>query len=393
MATNATKEAMVSQIKTKLARRLFYDHRWLLTKAHVLNSVKSATIDIFEGASKWGSWDADNRRLGLSERLVMDHPWNVVLGILGHETAHQMVTDLWPFSANNEPPHGNYFQMACRMLDLHETYRRAAIDLAESGPPPSIFNRMDPDVPSHPVLEKVRKLLALSNSPEPHEAAQALAMASRLMARHNIDAKEIEGSEDSPFERWRIPLGSQRLASWDTRIGAILQDHFFVKIVYTWEYDQKTFNHLREIELLGRPVNLHMARHVFYFLKERVEALWQANKNRLAQMGEKGMGAKNTFITQMLKTFHIKLQASEQVAFQGRAMPSNQLILAQDHKLQDFISKAYPRLSSMRTNSEAFAPYSALAGQKAGSELTIYSPVESKGPSASPGLIEYRGDR
>ncbi|MDR2456299.1 MAG: DUF2786 domain-containing protein [Deltaproteobacteria bacterium] len=391
------KEILTSQVKSQIAHRLRLEHKWLLTKADYWPLQRAVVIDIFDGSSRWGWLDPRHRRIGLSEALILNHPWNVVLGVLGHETAHQMVSDFYPAYAQTDTDHGQAFERCCEKLRLDPVYRRASVDFLESGPPPSIFNRMDPDLPGHPVLEKVRKLLALSSSPETHEAEQALAMASRLMARHNIDAWQLEGvQKDCPYERWRIPLNTTRLASRDLAISSILQSHFFVKVVFTWEYDRVALRHLRQLELLGRPVNLHMARHVYYFLKERSETLWLANKDALAKKGEKGIGAKNAFISQMLDTFSDKLDKSEKQPFQGQVMPSNEVILAKDAKLREFVDKAFDRLGTFRSSAGSYSPASAAAGARAGAELSIYAPVaggDGSGSGGGGGYIDYDGGR
>jgi hypothetical protein len=386
---NESKEALTSEVKSAISRRLAKERDWMISKAGLGRRVKSAVVDIMDSSSNWGWWDSESRRIVLSERLVLDHPWNVVLGVLGHETAHQAAWDISPARAMRESAHGSLFMLACDMLRLHPFYRKATIDLLENGPPPSIFNRMDPDVPDHPVLEKVRKLLALSSSPEPNEAAQALAMASRLMARHNIDAAQVKpDSDECPYERWRISLNSTRVSSVDTGIIDILQKHFFVTVIMVWEYDRKALAPVRQIELLGRPVNLHMARHVFHFLRERTETLWQANKRNLALMGEKGLKAKHSFINGMLQTFNEKLAKSQKAPFQGQVMPSSEVILAGDAKLREFVDYAYPRLKSFYSCLSSDSPNSVLAGSKAGAELNIYSPVTGSGGDGG-GPVKY----
>jgi hypothetical protein len=56
---------------------------------------------------------------------------------------------------------------------------------------------------------KIKKLLALSKSPNPHEAAAALEMAQRLMAEYKVDRSEINSlvitEEAAPAERRRMP--------------------------------------------------------------------------------------------------------------------------------------------------------------------------------------------
>lgn len=58
------------------------------------------------------------------------------------------------------------------------------------------------------LLSKIKKLLALSKSSNPHEAAKALEMAQKLMAEHRIDQIDVEIMESSgkqTFARVRTP--------------------------------------------------------------------------------------------------------------------------------------------------------------------------------------------
>ena len=47
-------------------------------------------------------------------------------------------------------------------------------------------------------IERIKKLLALSASPNPHEAAQAAAMAADLMERHGVESADLQGDDVSP---------------------------------------------------------------------------------------------------------------------------------------------------------------------------------------------------
>jgi len=47
-------------------------------------------------------------------------------------------------------------------------------------------------------IERIKKLLALASSPNPHEAAQAAAMAADLMERHGVESADLQGDDVSP---------------------------------------------------------------------------------------------------------------------------------------------------------------------------------------------------
>ena len=62
------------------------------------------------------------------------------------------------------------------------------------------------------IIEKIRKLLTLSTSPNPHEATRALEKAMALMAQHGLSKTDVEiarASAGSPVKRvsiWRLQI-------------------------------------------------------------------------------------------------------------------------------------------------------------------------------------------
>ncbi len=84
--------------------------------------------------------------------------------------------------------------------------------------------------PDHPLLDRVRKLLALSTSPNLHEAASAAALAQTLIERHRLqdwlDAEQAETRDPDPLGDGRDePLeASKRLRKWKVVLASALAD-------------------------------------------------------------------------------------------------------------------------------------------------------------------------
>jgi hypothetical protein len=127
------------------------------------------------------------------------------------------------------------------------------------------------------------------------------------------------------------------------------------------------------------------------FLQERTETLWQANRPRLAALGEKGLAARNTFINQMLDSFSEKLDAAEAAPFQGEVMPSSAVILSRDAGLEDFVNRCYLRLTTTHNRSGSDSPNSAEAGREAGLALSIHPPVAGGGGGGQPRQLGWNG--
>ncbi|MDR2442846.1 MAG: DUF2786 domain-containing protein, partial [Deltaproteobacteria bacterium] len=378
---------------TAWTRQLTYTHGDLLRLAGVKGSVLPATIEICDSDKYWGKWDPSNRVISINFRVIKRQPWHVVEAILGHETAHQMVSDL-SRAAAYEPDHGPTFQKAAEMLRLHPLYRQASIDILESGPPPLTIGPFNDNerFNNHKLLNKIKKLLSLAQSPEPHEAETALAMASRLMTKYNIDQQLIKDKKHEDYERWYIDLNTTKIPFEAYLIAQILAQFFFVEPIITSEYDHKLLHNIKKLELSGRPVNLHMAHHVYHFLKERTKSLWLHNKPRLAALGEKGIGAKNAFVKNLLNSFRNKLYKSQNHTIQQDTKKPNQLILQINKDLKKYIVYHHPNLYRISTQAGgSFAPNSSAAGYDEGQKLNLYIPVggaQSSSPGSGGRLLE-----
>ena len=82
-----------------------------------------------------------------------------------------------------------------------------------------------------PLLDRVRKLLALATSPNIHEATAAAALAQTLIARHRLqtwlDADQTVADDPEPIEDARdTPLeASKRLRTWKTVLANALAEY------------------------------------------------------------------------------------------------------------------------------------------------------------------------
>lgn len=82
------------------------------------------------------------------------------------------------------------------------------------------------------VMEKLKKLMALAQSGNPHEAANALAKAQKLMAEHQIDADSLELA-DLDECLVRMATNSDKPPRWSLMLVNLIRDAFGVEAVLT----------------------------------------------------------------------------------------------------------------------------------------------------------------
>ncbi|MDR2301988.1 MAG: DUF2786 domain-containing protein [Deltaproteobacteria bacterium] len=383
MDFNQRSEELKHKFRSNWVRELTRNYQWEISKLN-LNKT-NVLIDVFENNTQWGYWNPQTRVIGINSKLILDYPWDVALGILHHEIAHQVVTDVYPLAAVEEKPHGPMFQSVCERMRIHPMYRQASVDVSGDGPPPCKFGPKSQTLEENPLLAKIKKLLALSGSPEPHEAEAALTKASMLMAKHNIDTSAFLAESDD-YEIWRFHLKTKKICRKSFLISLIVSNHFFVRSLSSTVYDPMTCEYTKAIDFIGRPVNLSMAKHVYEYLNERSETLWEKHKPMAALNGEKGLGAKTAFITNLLASLDKKLTQAEEerknaMADQAQSSNGEKYVIPYDFvrndmKLDAFIQLNYRSLRNSSKKSDcAYAPYSSSAGKIAGENLNIYSPI------------------
>ena len=165
------------------------------------------------------------------------------------------------------------------------------------------------------IIDKIRKLLALADSPNEHEAALAAKKAQELLAEHNLslselEGKEEEGTEDGIFETasqpWQRPIcgGVAKLyfcyyyfsfAKYPTptrRCGYIRKDrHHFIGAAHNVAVAQMMAEYLLDtVERLGKEgsktvSNAERSCYITTFratcsarLRSRLYELWQAGQ-------------------------------------------------------------------------------------------------------------------
>lgn len=125
------------------------------------------------------------------------------------------------------------------------------------------------------VLDKVRKLLALSKSPSEAEAAAALAKASVLLAKYGLSMAEVQQEEDV---QEAVLLEKKRLRVWESFLVSVV-----CKATFTEALHYRT-QAVGRILLIGREVNIVTARELFTYLHRVILILGRAHSPEIAHV-------------------------------------------------------------------------------------------------------------
>ncbi len=328
------------------------------------------SMEISDSRTEWGVWDANFRTLKISSHLIREHSWDIVLQVLKHEMAHQMVTDIYRVNDG----HGEYFRAACERLGVSHEFRGAKGNLRR---PLADFRKQEPASEGSRMLEKVRKLLSLAQSQNENEAFLAMRKANELIEKYNID--RMEQNRASGYVYAVIHHKKKRIENYQRRICDILRDHFFVHVVYSRLFDAADCQSYKTIELLGTSENVVIAEYVYYFLMNQMEMLWKIHSRTNGRSRNK-----RSYRLGLLRGLHDKLdaEARERKACYGeeRALEKSMsaLICGRDRHLETYKRMRFPRLVNLYHQSATVDMDTFEAGMNDGKKLKIYKGIEGK---------------
>ena len=356
-----------------------------MVKAHLI---------LDESSSRWGYWDPSLRVIGISRRLLFEYSWDIVIEVLKHEMAHQVVSEVFRVA---DQSHGVLFKKACAMLRVSSWAQISEIELGEKLLTWRDESYSARDSDALRLLRKVEKLLQLAQSSNEHEAFLAMQTVRELYRKHNM--RIFQTSAERQFVHLLLNLGRKVVSQADTMIALILKRHFFVQTVTTGYFDIKQGRQTKAIEVLGTRENVLMAEYVFYYLRQSSEQLWGSFQKRQRVSAS----SKRSYMLGVLTGFDEKLSNASETPQQSRANLAEQgnesnlplavqqnIMLGMQRELEAFLHERYPRIRTRSWSSSSGDLFSYFAGQEEGRRLTISKAITHTSSDASKLLISHK---
>ena len=120
------------------------------------------------------------------------------------------------------------------------------------------------------IVEKIKKLISLSESPNKHEAERAMQKAQELMLKHNINMRTVV-NHDADYVNETSDTFKRESPNMK-HINDIIDGFFFVKVVKSKRRNGSYFNYI------GEKNNVDTALHTVEFLKQTFDRLWKEYK-------------------------------------------------------------------------------------------------------------------
>lgn len=129
------------------------------------------------------------------------------------------------------------------------------------------------------IISKLRKILALTESPEENEAASAAAMLQRFLVEHNLSISDLEqkGAKAAAITEGAIDLGKAAF-NWKLDLAEEIAEHYFCVGIISRRRKTVTF--------AGRPDNVESLKMLYTWVIDQIKRL--AKDERRAHQAESG---------------------------------------------------------------------------------------------------------
>jgi len=364
MASNG-KQHTFSESHNAWLKQLHLEHA-RICRAFQLK-LKPPVMTLSSGHQTLGHWNPSTRTLSVSIDLIESKPWSLVLEVLRHEMAHQVVTEIF----GSTEGHGRLFRKACKMTGASESASHATIETRQYLP-----DKPGQDTEEERLLRRAKKLLALSRSGNAHEAFLAMQKVRELNAKFNIHAlRQLCGQN---FVSTYISHKKKRTEQWQSLIAALLSKFYSVSVIHTSLYDSGARQEFKAFEIMGLKRHVILSEYIYWFICNNLPGLWSEYKK---ESGKKGLKSRNQFCQGVVSGLSEKLEAtSPPVNSQEKdtGQRSNGLLVIEAQKLQRFVRHRHPDLRTDTLKSVRWDKIAYEAGKKKGHELNLHKGINKK---------------
>ena len=220
--------------------------------------------------------------------------------------------------------------------------------------------------PTEKVIEKIKKLLALATSDNPHEAALAASRASDLLLKHNLSMAEVEATTGKQTEEYvkdtSFAGGKKQEYNWRSYLMNHVAIHNFTKLVRT--LSTASFN------LIGKPSNIEVSKYLFEYLATEVVRLatqeWKQHKGKTYSSAQKWKRDFSDAAVAEIGATLKEIRRQEQTEAGTMA-----LVVVSDKALKEAVTRFIGRTTPGRTRFSYRDTTASAAGAEAGRGIQI----------------------
>lgn len=184
-------------------------------------------------------------------------------------------------------------------------------------PTPLRLDEIEPNEKLQKILDRIKKLLALSTSDNPNEAKLALEQAQALMTRHSIEEAAVNPTDE--VRELSVSTG-KRFEQWEITLTKVVADTNGCVILYT---NPAVKGGDAALTLCGKKADLLVARYMLGFAKSEFDRLCKAQlatKPGRSYMASYRVGLSEGFCITLLNAYKATLNKMKQEIPDERAL-------------------------------------------------------------------------
>ena len=228
------------------------------------------------------------------------------------------------------------------------------------------------------LLDKIRKLLALGESPNEHEASSAIAKAQELLEKYNLTMAEVGSKEDSEPELIECQVETD-YSDWQANLYNCVAKSNYCTIIVTPSHNK--------IHVIGRYVNVVASIELAQWLVQQFDriALSDVMRNYKTMLlepyphknPESKKVYKEGFMRGLVKNVSDRLKSD---IASRQTVTTNALVVRLQEEAYEFMRKLHPRTTTVSTNVRYSSGYT--NGYNAGGQVSLTRPSHHVGEGA-----------
>lgn len=222
--------------------------------------------------------------------------------------------------------------------------------------------------PREKLVELVRKLLALSKSPNEHEAAAALAKVQELLIKYNLDLAEIgeDHNGPEPVEPNIVEGGPAKEGPWrGVMAGAVARAYFCRLLIYAGSH---------QLLFIGQKTDTEVARALFLWLVEQIRARCSLAVKLRTNGYEREPVFRRSFLMAAAWEVNGRMHRLRQGIQEANDPNTRALVVRKDVLVDQYIKDHYPKLGKRRALNGSSSSEGYRAGRAAGAQVDISGP-------------------
>lgn len=223
------------------------------------------------------------------------------------------------------------------------------------------------------IIEKIKKLLALSQSNNEYEAAAAAEKARELLEAYRLSMSDVERTSDVITDKYHN-LDRPNFPQWLCVLIEAISKHFNCKaIYYRRDYDNPTVR----VRFVGTEIDIEITEYVFTYLYRTVQSIASDQK---VPPGHNAIQFKNSFRYGL--SMGIKEKLEQMRSIHEHQMPkdlkakSGEMVVIKTARVDAYIVRNMPKLGKRRPSSLSLTDSAYDLGVEKGRQVSINSAVK-----------------